>query len=801
MTDYVVIDFETQSACDIKKCGAEKYAADASTRVLCLAYAWPEGPVELWRPGEPIPAGLAAHVAAGGDVIAHNAPFELAVWNAVADMAAFPRLRPEQTHCTMARALALGLPASLAQAAQAMRLPVEKDDAGHRIMLKLAKPRAKGLGFWTPETAPEDFAKLYAYCKQDVLVERELHKLLSPLSAKERALWILDRRINDRGVCVDVENAARALEVVAEETKGFSAKIAQLTGGAVPTANSRNKLLEWVRAQGVEISGLRKADVAALLASDDEDAEAEELTPEFTARLMTGEADGDAYPVKLPPQVRAVLEVRREAAKASTAKFKAMLDSSGDDCRARGLFQYWGAGPGRWAGRRIQTQNMPRTPKGFDPEDAAGVIDTLGVPGGKAFIRAAYGSVMDALSWSLRSFIKAPAGAKFVCADYSNIEGRVIAWLAGEEWKLEAFKAYDTILGRDEKGEPIRLGPDLYIKAVAEIYGIPIEAVTKEQRQAEGKVSELALGYQGSVGAFINMAAGYGIDLGKMAAAVKASVDADTWAAAAKKLPREGSRWRYGLAADTWTGVRVIVDGWRAANASICKFWYMLDEAACSAVESPGSVCWAGAHIAFRVVGDFLLCRLPSGRCLSYPYPEMRLYPSAATEAEIDNIRAELLELENREKTLDPAQRAAELPHVLSRTGELVRTLGKINGEVEAELRGEQIPGTKQRCESRLSHWGLNSKNKWARQRLYGGLLAENVTQATARDVLADALPRCEAAGYPVVMHVHDEILCEVPNNDNYSDTQLAHIMCATESWAKGLPVASAGWTGERYRK
>lgn len=846
MADYVVGDFETQSACDLKKCGVEKYARDASTRVLCFGYIWPDGTEKLWKPGDPIDCELAEHIRAGRLFVAHNAPFELAIWEFCMVPLGWPKLEAKQVSCTMARALALGLPASLAQCAQAMRLPLEKDEAGHRVMMKLAKPRrvsakervllSAHLGrsvateiskaviaspiFWEPADAPEDFAKLYAYCLTDNRVEHELHKILPELSAKERTIWLLDRVINNRGVPIDVVSANRALEIVAEEHAEFSERIRQLTGGFVPSANARNKLLEWLRAQGVQLAGLKKADVAAILETDDE-TEAEPLTPEFAARLMEGEAEDHAYPAKLPEHVRAVLEVRREAAKASTAKFKAMINSACDDGIARGLFQYWGAGPGRWAGRRIQTQNMPRTPKFFKPEHAAAVIDWLHFPNARLILKQIAAciqdeanakaktpaervrvSVMDLLSWSLRSFIKARPGMKFLCSDYSNIEGRGIAFLAGEEPKLEAFRAYDTLTGGvDAKGEPLRAGPDVYIRAVAGIYGIPIEAVTPEQRQAEGKVSELALGYQGGVGAFLNMAAGYNIDLDKMAAAVKAASAPEAWDLAAKKLPRPGSRWRYDLEADTWIGIRVIVDGWRKANPAISKFWYMLDESACGAVEAPSVPHWAGPYIAYKTAGDFLLCKLPSGRCLSYPYPEMRLYPSAATEKEIDDIKAELLELEHKETEARGIHPPLSLPDILGRTGELVKMLGQINGELEAELRGEDLPGAKRRCEMRLVHQGLNTKNKWARQRLYGGLLAENVTQATARDVLAEALLRCEAAGLSVVMHVHDEILVEVPDDGSKSETDLAHIMCAVEPWAAQMPIAAAGWSGYRYRK
>lgn len=799
LADYVVIDFETQSAVDIKKAGAEKYAADASTRVLCLGYIWPRGEPQLWASGQVPPADLCEHVAAGRPVIAHNAPFELAIWREKLEPAGWPRLTAEQTHCTMARALAVGMPAGLAQCAKALGLPVEKDEEGHRVMMKLARPRKKKKGetghtFWSPNEAPDDFAKLYAYCVKDVVVERAAHEALPPLPPKERALWVLDRTINDRGVFLDLDAAERAIVAVAEETAIYNEAISRVTWGAVKSVNSRAQILSWVQSRGVQIDNLKKATVAALLDGDDEEEAKAEADPE---------RDAYAQPEsRLPADVRAVLEIRREAAKASTAKFKAMLASACGDSRARGLMQYHGAGTGRWAGRRIQTQNMPRPQEGFGEADAVAVLSWLGNPAAPALYRAAYGGTMAALSSSLRSLICAAPGSTLISADYSNIEGRVIAWLAGEADKLVAFVAFDTPLRDasgsirvDEKGEPLRAGPDLYKRAVSRMLNIPVEKVTKYQRQSMGKVSELALGFQGGVGAFCNMAAGYGVDLTLLALSVKEAAPADVWGNAARKLPREGSRWRYDLDATTWTGIKCIVDMWRASHPAIVKFWYMLDEAAQGAVSSPGVVHWAGQHIAFCVSGDYLLCKLPSGRCLAYPYPEMRLYPNRETEAEIDNLMAEQKELEAAE-----ADGRVKPIDAICRTGVIIRELGRIRGEVGCEQKGEPIKGAKPRCEKRLAFWGLNSKKQWSRTRLYGGLLAENVTQAVARDVLADALGRCEAAGLPVVMHVHDEIVCEVPENGPEHHV-LEKIMTDIERWARGLPVAAEGWTGRRYRK
>lgn len=736
--DYAVIDFETFSSCEIKTAGAEKYAEDPTTGIHCMGIKFPQRAAVLWKPDEREPAELIDHVAAGRPVIVHNGAFEYWIWRLVLRLRGYgkwPELTIKQIDDTMPRARALSLPGGLDDCCEALRLPIRKDKDGYRAMLKLARPRKRDpLTWWTPETAPEDYAKLYNYCPIDCDAGEQLHLTLPPLTPEEREIWELDQLINNRGVQLDMPNVHRALALIGEEKAELSARVFKLTGGA-STATQRDALLAWLQTEGAEIASLTKADVAKAVADP--------------------KLDGTA--------VKAVLEVRREAAKGSTAKLNAMVKSACSDGRARGLVQYHGASTGRWAGRRVQTQNMPRPAKHFKPKHAEDAIDWLRFPNAAKAIRFEYGSAMDALSWALRSFICARPGHRLIAADFSNIEGRVLAWLAGEEWKLEAFREFDA-------GN----GADLYVLAFCRAFGMEVKDVDDARRQI-GKVMELALGYSGGIGSFISMGANYGVVPDHIATATRAITSDAEWEQTLKRLPGLGSRFRAGLEPDVWCGLRIVVDAWRAAHPNIVAFWRALEDAAIEATESPGAVTRVGM-IRYRKEGDFLKCKLPSGRCISYPYAAMKKFPSMAWEAKRDELKHAIAE-------------AKETGHAL---GEVLFTSELAEHESKIEW------------QSSLTYWGVSSRagssKKWKQQRAYGGLLAENVTQATARDCLAYVMPQLEAAGYPIVMHVHDEIVAEVPEGFG-SVSDFAYKMCAQKQWAEGLPIVAAGWEGPRYRK
>lgn len=325
------LDFETRSAVDIKKCGADVYARDPSTDVMCMGYAFDDEPADLWNPDND---RVNDHVSEGGTVVAHNAAFELAIWNHVMTRNYFcPQLKPEQMLCTMAMSYAMALPGALADAAPAAGMTMQKDSAGHRVMMQLSQPRdilPDGTIVWWDDR--EKFKKLFDYCKTDIDVERELFKRLMRLSPQEQKLWVLDHKINQRGVEIDLKSVKAAIDLVEAEKKRFNEKIREVTNGAVATVTATGQLTDWLRSKGLNVEGVAKSDVIDLLSDP-----------------------------QLPLDAREALLLRQEAAKSSTAKLEAMRRGVCDDGRLRGLFQYHGAGAtGRFAGRRIQPQNFPR---------------------------------------------------------------------------------------------------------------------------------------------------------------------------------------------------------------------------------------------------------------------------------------------------------------------------------------------------------------------------------------------------------------------------------------------------------
>lgn len=662
----------------------------------CAAFAFGDGPVFVWTPhdserNEAYELDIFAHVAAGGTVVAHNAAFEWAIWNYVCvPKYGWPPLRIEQMRCTMAQAYAMALPGALEKVAPALGVEQRKDMAGARVMMQLAKPRGFATKhpsapgevpiFWTPADAPEKFEQLYSYCKTDVVVEREADRRMMRLSPAEQRLWVLDQVINQRGIQVDRESIDAAIALVESEKARLNAEMLRATGGVVGSCTEVQLLVKWIRTQGVEIKGLAKADVLDALKVED-----------------------------MPPAVRRALLLRQEAAKSSTAKLAAMKQRASADGRVRGTKQYHGASTGRWAGRGAQTDNYPRPRPGIAPEHVIDMIDHLH---DRAYLDMMYGPVMDALTDMLRGMITAGPGRELVASDFSAIEARVLAWLAGEEKVLDIFRTHGKI----------------YEHAASGIYHVPLEAVTKAQRQI-GKVAVLALGYGGGVGAFQSMARVYGVKV------------ADEEAEAIKVA-------------------------WRAEHKKITYYWHDLESAAVNAMAFD-CVCKAGAagrQVAFKRNGSFLWCRLPSGRVLCYPYPRM---DSSHTFIHVETGQRRVL------------------------SGTALAQAGAPGEKWRRERSSDRV----------LWFWTVNgTTNKWEETSTYGGSLSENVTQAVARDLLSEAIVRVEAAGYPVVMHVHDEIVVEVPAGVP-SVAKIETLMCALPAWATGLPIAAEGWQARRYRK
>jgi DNA polymerase len=674
MTTRIHLDFETRSEIDLRDVGAYTYSEHKTTDALCASFAIEGGDIHKWLRHMPFPAELARVMKAGDfRIVGHNVTFEHCIWNNVMlRLYSWPELKIEETECTMATAYYNGLPGSLEDVALALCVTQEKDIEGRKLMLKMCKPRRhkKGESKWLEDAA--SIARLSDYCDQDVRTERAVDDVMDPLPPVERKLWVMDQHINNRGVHVDRFACMHALGKIEKIKVDLDARMAKITNNAVGSVASVGQLGDWIRSKGVPIKGVANADVLEAMTRED-----------------------------LPAKVRAALLLRQQGAKSSTAKIGKMLSSASKKDRARGMFQYYGASTtGRWAGRLIQLHNLPRPT--LTQEQIEALIATLGkdlsYPEWVKMCEKEYGPPMVALSSCLRGLLTSnPAKPKKLlqASDFSNVEGRFLAWLAGFESKLQAYRDYDN-------GD----GPDLYLVSAAAIYNCTIEEAA-EHRQI-GKVAELALGFQGGENAFVTMGENYGVEV-------------------------------------TSAEAKTIKINWRDANVPIVELWQEYDDAAMAAVKYPGKVVKAG-KCKFVVSGRALLIKLPSGRMLHYMYPKI-----VKTTTPWGAVRSAVSYMTQVDKT----NKRAVVPDAMS-------------------------------------------FGRWQRVTTFGGKIAENITQAGARDLLASSMLRVDAAGMPIVMHVHDEVVTELEPG---TLQLLRDIMNVVPAWAPGLPLATSGWEGQRYRK
>jgi DNA polymerase len=475
------LDFETRSCADLSRVGAQRYALDPTTEIICMAWRFtgvePVHPGEplggLWRPGLAFPLDVLGWVAEGRRVVAHNAAFERWIWN----QAGLGNLRIEQQDCTLARAAALSLPQSLDGLAAVLNASERKDAEGHKLMKKLSKPRkvtADGEVVWWNDTA--DLERLGAYCTQDVATECAVDELVPLLSDFERRVWELDQRINDRGFAVDVPIVRKALAAVAAAKRRADERVSVLTEGYVRTVGQVGKLKAWLMERGIPADTVRDGDADL------------ECALEVTGDTVAAEA------------------VRLRWSASKTFKFEAMLDiASPVDGRVRGSLAYSGTIQRRWAGRGAQPHNMKRIGDTDETlvDDALWALETFETEDEIVdALETTCGEPLEALSLCARPMIIAAPGKRLIGADASNIEGRFNAWNADEQWLLQAFRDYDA-----------GTGADLYRVQASVSLGKPIEHVTKDDRQLWGKVPFLACGYQGGVVAFQKMGANYGVSV------------------------------------------------------------------------------------------------------------------------------------------------------------------------------------------------------------------------------------------------------------------------------------------------
>lgn len=583
-------DTETYSDAPITH-GSHRYAEQAE--VLLWAYAFDDGPVKVWdlTTGAHMPADLAGALADEACLFCfHNSHFDCTVLHHCGYEIPLHRV-----HDTLVMALSHSLPGSLDKLGEVLGLPqdMQKHKEGKALIQLLCKPRPKNVKLRraTRETHPEAWARFVEYARQDVAAMREIYKKLPkwnyPNNPDEYALWQLDQRINRRGVTIDLDLAAAAIRAADRAQSDLAKRTHTLTDGEVTAATQRDKLLAHIlEAHGIELPDMQASTLEKLLENGYHGASGE-----------------------LPGPVRELLLIRLQASKTSVSKYRRLIDVTSSDGRLRGLLQFNGASrTGRWAGRNFQPQNLSR------PTMKQKQID-LGIDAMKHDAEdLLFDNVMELASSAIRGAIIAPEGKKLVVADLSNIEGRVLAWLAGEEWKLQAFRDYDAGTGHD-----------LYVLAYAKSFGITAEEVMENKKSGDGsmrqigKVMELAMGYAGGVGAFITFALVYGIDLEQMAeAAISAIPDGiqreaiRAWEWAGKEKRTFGLTQRAYVVCDSFKRL------WREAHPNVVSLWRDVEDAVRNAVMNPG-VTIPCRSLKIRRDGAWTCVVLPSGRALCYP--------------------------------------------------------------------------------------------------------------------------------------------------------------------------------------
>lgn len=731
---YLFLDFETFSEADLKKVGSYAYAEHPTTEVLICTYAFDDEPVQVWdcTDGSDMPGDL--HRALRR-MVKPNSRIKM-VWH---NGGLFDRLIMK--HCwgfdipvsntidTMIWAFRHALPGSLDALCEVLGVSADnaKDKRGKALIQRFSKPTPKNYKIrrYTAETHPDEWALFIKYAVSDITAMREVfHKLPRWGNSEfEDRVLELDQLINDRGFKVDVALAEAAIEAVEKHKAQLQEEAQRKYGGSLTGKDFLPILRELAPAH--HIHNAQKSTLNDLLADED-----------------------------LPDDARTIIEMRLGAASTASTKYNPLLLGRSSDDRRRGCLQYGGAKRTlRWAGKGFQPQNLAR---GYyhDDELDKGISALLK---GRAHRRF---DVAKLTASTVRSCIIPEAGHKFVVADYSNVEGRGLAWLAGEETALDTFRA----------------GLDIYCVTAGKMFGMDPDDIKKNFKEIRqiGKACELGLGYEGGVGAFVTFAKNLGLDLIEMAKTMDGTFPDHIWSATArgyewariqeaKRPPHPGEkddRPSYILDKKVWRTCDAIKRMWRESHPETVAFWRDLKDGILAAVRNPGREFWAGAYLrrngerairiwrtvefdssGRKVPGWWLCMELPSGRILSYP----GIGVSVTKETDED---------------------------------------GRVNTNVRIKYQGEN-----------------QLTRQWTTLYTHGGKACENIVQALCRDLLAYAMINVEDGGYPIVLSVHDELVCETPDTYEYTVGELEKLMCSLPEWAEGFPLVAEGAEMKRYAK
>lgn len=576
----VHLDFESRSKAEIWDTGAYKYSEDPSTDVLCICYAVDDNSVQLIKREDiPVINQELYNLAANPEMIfvAHNAFFEQCIWqNIMVKRYGYPEIPVHRWRCSAAKALAHGLPKSLAECAKALNLSELKDEEGKRVMLKLSKPRKptkNDPSEWHENE--DDFQVLYSYCIQDVATERAIDMALPDLPEIEQKVWETDQLMNLNGIRVDLPLVHKALAYAKAYSDKLNAMLQDITEGQVEGCTKRMALMKWLKENDYEMENLQAATVRHALQNDK----------------------------NMPADVRKVLTIKTALSKSSVSKYQAFLDSTCTDGRLRDILVYHSASTGRWGGKIVQLQNLPRGNEKYT-DAASECIKALPLEDFKCL----YPDVMGTLSSCIRSVLIPDEGKDLFVADYSAIEARVIAWLADEEKTLNAF----------------RNGDDVYCLEASKIFGRTITKKDKFERSI-GKVAILALGYQGGIGAFGTMAQAYEIDLDPVYDLMSRTFSAQELESAQTMYQLYRAKVENPLSVKGGMVADIIKQRWRKNNSNVVKLWSEVESAALKACHNQGIGYEAGrCKFVWPVGSQFLYCYLPSGRALAYHHPKIQ---------------------------------------------------------------------------------------------------------------------------------------------------------------------------------
>lgn len=755
--ELIFIDHESFSATDLKKQGSYAYCEHPSTEIMLTSYAFGDDAVEVydstankrlpkdlrntlrWLDRHPNKPGNPKLV--GANYLLFDRLLIKNVWDFHID--------PRDILDTMVMAFRHSLPGSLAMQCEVLQIDdsLAKDKRGKALIQRFCKPTPKNYKVrrYSRETHPVEWAEFIEYARSDITAMREVFHAMPDWGniEFENTVLAIDQRINDRGFFVDTALANAAIDAVKQHKIELQQEANEKWGAGLTGAAFLPTLRDL--APAYEILNAQKSTLNDLLADDD-----------------------------LPDDARTIIEMRLGASSTASTKYNPLLLGLSGDGRRRGCLQYGGAKRTlRWAGKSFQPQNLARgyfsddpknkekrvRPEGMSDRDWYITINPLSV-GIDMLLRGnahwCY-DVSKLTASTVRGCIIPEPGNKLVVADYSNVEGRGLAWLAGEETALNTFRS----------------GLDIYCVTAGKMFGLDpdhIKQLRKDLRQI-GKACELGLGYGGGVAAFLTFAKNLGLDLYAMADTMKGTFPDHIWAAAKRGYEyariqeknkkgfagQKAERPSYDLPKNVWLTCDSIKRMWRESHPKTCAFWNDLESAAMNAIKNPGKSYWAGAEVredgarAIRIrrtkgkdgaPGWWLQVELPSGRILSYP----GIGISVEKQIDEDDDRTEYRE--------------------------------------------------------RIRYMGENQTTRqWGKQYTYGGKLAENVTQALCRDLLANALVTVEDAGWPIILHIHDECVCEVPNTEEYTAKMLEDMMCILPSWAAGFPLAAEGAELKRYAK